>query len=267
MASQIHPSAYVDENAVIGEGCHIGPLCVVGPNVKLGNNVRLIAQVNLDGDTDIGESCTLYPFVSMGHPPQDLKHKGGTVRIRIGARNTFRELVNIHPGSDAGRVETTIGNDCYFMVGTHLAHEGQVGSHVIISNGAQIGGCVTIGDHVILGGLCAVHQFTRIGAHAFVGGMATVTSDVIPYGSVVGNTAHLAGLNVIGLKRRGFDRKTIRDMRSAYRLLFAQEGTFSERLEDVSRLYKDHVLVMEIVEFIQGQDKRSICMPSTGYRG
>ena len=149
------------------------------------------------------------------------------------------------------------------MVGTHLAHEGQMGNNVIVSNGAQIGGCVTIGDNVILGGLCAVHQYTRIGDHAFIGGMATVTTDVIPYGSVVGNMAHLAGLNVVGLRRRGFSKQDIRDLRAAYRLLFAMEGTFAERVEDTARLYEGNDHVMNIVRFIQSQDKRPICMPHT----
>lgn len=264
MSTQIHPTAIVDPKAELDDGVFVGPLCVVGPDVKLHKNVRLVSHVNLAGDTEIGADCELYPFVSMGHPPQDFKHRGGDVRIIIGERSIFRELVNVHPGTDAGKRDTIIGNDCYMMVGSHLAHEGHMGNHVVISNGAQIGGCVTIGDHAILGGLCAIHQFTRIGAHAFVGGMATVTTDVIPFGSVIGNTAHLAGLNVVGLKRRGFDRKMVRDLRSAYRLLFAQEGTFAERLGDTARLYSDHPLVMDIVGFIRNQDKRPICMPHTG---
>jgi UDP-N-acetylglucosamine acyltransferase len=230
----------------------------------LAKNVKLIGQVNIAGDTTIGDDCTLYPFVSMGHPPQDFKHQAGAVSIKIGKGCVFRETVNIHPGSDAGRPETRIGDNCYFMVGSHLAHEGLVGNNVVISNGVQIGGAVTIGDNAILGGLSAVHQFTRIGAHAFVGGMALVTTDVIPYGSVVGHAAHLAGLNVIGLKRRGFDRRTIRDLRAAYRLLFAEEGTFKERLEDTARIYKDSEMVMQIVDFINSQDKRPICLPHTG---
>jgi len=260
----VHPSSFVDPKAQLSDGVYIGPLCVVGPDVKLGRNVRLISQVSIDGQTDIGADCTLYPFVSMGYPPQDLKHKGGDVRIIIGKRNVFREKVNIHPGSDAGRRDTIVGNDCYMMVGSHLAHEVHMGNNVVISNGVQIGGCVTIGDHVIFGGLSAVHQFSRVGAHAFIGGLAAVTTDVIPYGSVVGNAAHLAGLNVIGLKRRGFDKKTIQDLRSAYRLLFAEEGTFAERLEDTARLYKNDPLVMEIVDFIRAKDKRNICMPHSG---
>ncbi len=261
MSVTIDPSAHVDPKAQLEDGVYVGPLCVVGPEVKLHKNVRLVSQVSLSGDTTIGADCELYPFVSMGHPPQDFKHQGGAVRIVIGERNVFRELVNVHPGSDAGRPDTVIGSDCYMMVGSHLAHEGQMGDHVVVSNGVQIGGCVSIGDHAVLGGLSAVHQFTRIGAHAFVGGMATVTSDVIPFGSVVGNMAHLAGLNIVGLKRRGFDRKTIRDLRSAYRLLFALEGTFAERLEDTARIYAENPEVMQIVEFIRGQERRNICMP------
>lgn len=264
MSIHIHPSSFVDPKAELSDGVSIGPLCVVGAHVKLGTNTKLIAQVNLAGSTSIGADCTLYPFVSMGHPPQDFKHMGGNVRIEIGERCVFRENVNIHPGTDTGEPITRIGNDCYFMVGTHLAHEGQMGNHVIVSNGAQIGGNVTIGDHAILGGLCAIHQHTRIGAHSFIGGMATVTTDVIPYGSVRGNAAYLTGLNVVGLKRRGFSREKIRDLRSAYRQLFAPEGTFAERLDDAAKLYSDHELVMEIVNFIRHQKNRSICMPRIG---
>lgn len=265
MSVSIHPSAHVDKKANLDAGVEIGPLCIVGPNVKLGKNVKLIGQVNLAGNTTIGADCELYPFVSMGHPPQDFKHKGGPVSLKIGERNIFRENVNIHPGTDAGKPSTIIGNDCYFMVNTHLAHEGHVGNNVVVSNGAQIGGCVTIGDNAILGGLCAIHQFTRIGQHAFIGGMATVTTDVIPYGFVVGNPAHLTGLNVVGLKRRGFDRGTIQELRAAYRLMFAEEGTFKERIDDASEFYKNNDLAMDIVDFINDREKRSICLPLSGH--
>ncbi len=264
MTADIHPTAIVSPNAKLGDNVFIGPYCIVDEDVTLGNNVRLVSHVSLTGRTSIGADSTLYPFVSMGHPPQDFKHKGGDVFITIGERCTFRENVNIHPGTDTGKPETRIGNDCYFMVGTHLAHEGQMGDHVIVSNGAQIGGNVTIGNYVVLGGLCAIHQHTRIGDYAFIGGMATVTRDVIPYGFVVGNAAHLAGLNVVGLKRRGFTKVQIRELRAAYRLMFAAEGTFLERLGDVQRLYKDHDLVQDIVAFIRDQKDRSICLPATG---
>jgi UDP-N-acetylglucosamine acyltransferase len=264
MTTQIHPTAIISDGAKLGENVFIGPYCIVDGDVSLGDNVRLVSHVSLTGHTTIGADSTLYPFVSMGHPPQDFKHKGGEVSIVIGERCTFRENVNIHPGTDTGKPQTRIGNDCYFMVGTHLAHEGQMGNHVVVSNGAQIGGNVTIGDYVVLGGLCAIHQHTRIGNYAFIGGMATVTRDVIPYGFVVGNAAHLAGLNVVGLKRRGFTKAQIRELRAAYRLMFAAEGTFLERLGDVQRLYKDHDLVQEIVAFIRAQKDRSICLPSMG---
>lgn len=262
MATFIHDTSIVSPNAELGLDVHIGPFCTVADGIKIGDGSRLESHVSLAGNVTMGPENKLSPFVSMGHPPQDFKHKGGEVSIEIGARNVFREYVNIHPGTDAGMPTTRIGNDCYMMVGTHLAHEGQMGDHVVVSNGAQIGGCVSIGDYAVLGGLCAVHQYTRIGQHAFIGGMATVTTDVIPYGSVVGNVAHLAGLNIIGLRRRGFDRHTIKEMRSAYRLLFAEEGTFAERLEDVQRIYGNQALVMDIIEFIRGKDKRNICMPN-----
>ena len=261
MSTKIHPSAHVDSKAQLDFGVEIGPLCVVGPHVKLAKNVKLVSQVNIAGHTEIGEGCTLSPFVSLGHPPQDFKHKGGPVSLKIGKRTILRELVNIHPGTDTGRPETIIGDDCYFMVGTHVAHEGLVGNNVVLSNGTQVGGCVTIGDNVIIGGLCAVHQFTRIGPHAFIGGMTTVVKDVIPYGTCLGNKQILTGLNVIGLKRREFSRQKIHELRAAYRLLFAQEGTFKERLRDAAEIYADHEQVMEIIEFIKSQNKRPICMP------
>ncbi len=264
MSVKIHPSAHVDNKAELADGVEIGPLCVVGPDVRLGENVKLVSQVNIAGSTRIEEDCTLYPFVSLGHPPQDFKHKGGPVSLRIGARTILRENVNIHPGTDAGRPETVIGEDCYFMVGTHVAHEGRVGNHVVLSNGTQVGGCVTIGDNVIIGGLCAVHQNSRIGKHAFIGGMTTVVKDVIPYGISLGNIQKLNGLNIVGLKRRGFSRKKIHDLRAAYRMLFAPEGTFAERLDDCAREYADHEQVMEIIEFIRTPDTRSLCMPDFG---
>jgi len=264
MAINIHPSAHVDPKAQLGDGVEIGPMCVVGSDVKLHKNVKLISQVNLVGHTTIGADCQLYPFVSMGHPPQDFKHKGDPVRIIIGERNVFREHVTIHPGTDAGKPDTIIGNDGYFMVGCHIGHECTVGDNVVISNKVQIGGCSTIGNYVILGGLTGVHQFSRIGDHAFVGGVAFVTTDVIPYAIAIGNAAHLAGLNVIGLTRRGFDRQTIMDIRAAYHDLFTEEGTFAERLDGIAKVYAEHEHVMNIVNFIKARDKRSICMPHTG---
>ena len=264
MSVNIHPSAHVDKNAQLEDDVEIGPLCVIGPNVKIGKRTKLHSQVNIDGHTEIGPDCKLSPFVSLGHPPQDTKHNGGPVSLKIGARTVLRELVNIHPGTDAGRPETIVGDDCYFMVGTHLAHEGHVGNNVILSNGTQVGGCVTIGDNVIVGGLCAVHQFTRIGANAFIGGMTTVVKDVIPYGISVGNKQVLNGLNVVGLKRAGFSKKQIHDMRAAYQLIFSGEGNFKDRLANVSATYTDNIQIQLMVEFISSANKRPICLPASG---
>lgn len=262
MGTFIHETSIVDPKASLGEDVHVGPFSIIGPGVKIGDRCRLESHVSLDGNVAMGSDNELSPFVTMGHPPQDFKHRGGEVGIIIGARNKFREYANVHPGTDVGNPSTIIGDDCYMMVGSHCAHESVLGNHVILSNGVQIGGAVTIGDYAILGGLCAIHQFTRIGAHAFIGGMATVTTDIIPYGSVVGNPARLAGLNVIGLRRRGFSRETIKELRTAYRLLFADEGTFAQRLEDVEGLYGGHELVKDVLSFVRGKDKRNICMPS-----
>ncbi len=261
MSIDIHPSAFVDSKAQLADGVKIGPLCVVGPDVKLAKNVHLISQVNIAGNTEIGEDCTFYPFVSLGHPPQDFKHKGGPVSLKIGARTILRELVNIHPGTDAGRPQTIIGDDCYFMVGTHVAHEGKVGNKVVLSNGTQVGGCVTIDDNVVIGGLCAVHQYTRIGRNAFIGGMTTVVKDVIPFGISVGNRQQLTGLNVVGLKRSGFGHEEIHEIRTAYKLIFASEGNFQDRLQQAADQFADNQQVAKMVEFIKTQDKRPICLP------
>lgn len=263
MSVNIHPTAHVDSKAQIADGVDIGPLCVIGPDVKIAKGVKLVSQVNIAGNTDVGPDCTLYPFVSLGHPPQDTKHSGGPVSLKIGARTVLRESVNIHPGSDAGRPETIIGDDCYFMYGTHVAHEGLVGNNVVLSNGTQVGGCVTIGDNVIIGGLCAVHQFTRIGANAFIGGMTTVVKDVIPYGISVGNKQVLNGLNVVGLKRAGFNKSQIHDMRAAYQVIFSGGGNFKGRLDEVAGEYADNTQIMRMVEFIKTAEKRPVCLPAS----
>ena len=263
MSTTLHPTAIVDPKAQLGDGVTVGPYCTVGPDVVLGKDTVLVSHVTLTGRTVLGENCTLYPQVSMGHPPQDFKHTGGdSIGIEIGDRCTFREMANVHPGTDVGKPVTRIGDDCYLMVGAHVAHECQVGSNVTLSNYAQVGGNVTIGDYVTLGGVCAIHQHTRIGPYAFIAGMALVTNDVIPYGLVMGNAAHLNGLNVIGLRRRGFSREQIHRLRAAYRQLFAPEGTLAERLEDARTLYADEPLVMEIIAFMGMEGSgRNLCLP------
>lgn len=261
MSSDIHPSAVVDPRAQIHEGVTIGPFCVVGPGVILRRNVRLISHVAMSGNVDLGEGSTIYPFATLGHPPQDLKYRGGETWLRLGSNNVVRENVTMHPGTEAGRGETSIGENGFFMVGAHVAHDCRLGDHVIMTNLSTMGGHCDIGSFVTIAGLAGIHQFCRIGHHAFIGGMARVATDVIPYGMAVGHDAHLFGLNIVGLRRRGFSNATIQELRAAYRLLFAEEGTFSERLADAHRVYLDKPEVMEILNFISAGANRSLCMP------
>lgn len=260
--ANIHPTAVVDPNADLGEGVDIGPFCVVGPEATLGDGVVLHSHVVVVGQTAIGAGCQIFPFASLGHIPQDQKYHGEASRLEIGPQTVIREHVTINSGTEAGGLLTRVGAHCLLMVGAHVAHDCQLGDHVILVNNATLGGHVLVGDHAILGGLCAVHQFVRIGARAFVGGMSGVEKDVIPFGMVIGNRAHLSGLNIVGLKRQGFPREQIHELRQAYRMLFASEGTLKERLEDVENMFKANPLVREIVDFIKSNSDRSFCVPS-----
>lgn len=260
-ATEIHPTAIVEDGAEIGAGCRIGPFSVVGANVRLGAGVVLESHVVVTGNTSIGDGTRIFPFAAIGHRPQDLKYKGEPSEVIIGSNNDIREYVTIHPGTEGGGMVTRIGNDCLLMTTAHIGHDSQIGNNVIMATNATLGGHVILGDFAFLGGLSAVHQFVRVGPHAFVGGMSGVEFDVIPYGSVVGNRARLSGLNIIGLKRRGFSRDQIHTLRSAYRMLFAEEGTLQERMEDVESMFGDYDVVMEIVKFIRVDSSRAICQP------
>jgi len=259
--TDIHPTAIVEDGAKIGDNVTVGPYCVIGPEVELDDGVDLLSHVVVSGRTSIGSNTRIFPFASIGHSPQDLKYKGEASQLEIGCNNIIREQVTMNPGTEGGEMVTRIGNNCLFMVGSHVAHDCQIGDHVIFVNNATMGGHVKIGDWAILGGLSAVHQFVRVGRHAMVGGMSGVEKDIIPYGSVMGNRARLSGLNVVGLKRRGFSREVIHALRNAYRLLFAPEGTLTERLNDLAELMPEIEPVMEIIEFIRADSSRSICQP------
>jgi UDP-N-acetylglucosamine acyltransferase len=259
--TKIHPSAVVDRGAQVHETVEIGPFCVVGSKVVLGKNVRLVNHVCVDGRTSIGEGTLVYPFASLGQPPQSLAYKGEDTELVIGASNIIREHVTMNPGTAQGSAVTRVGDRCMFMADSHVAHDCVVGSNCVFANNAMVGGHVVVEDFVWLGGGAAVHQFSRIGKHAFVGGMAGLEGDLIPYGSVMGNRAYLAGLNLVGLKRRGFTREQIHELRNAYRLLFAQEGTFQERLADVAELFANNEEVMDIVNFVRAGGNRPLCMP------
>lgn len=256
----IHPTAIIDAAARLGRDVTIGPYCVIGPLVELGDGVRLVSHVSVAGKTRIGAGSILYPFASIGHPPQDQKYAGEVSELIIGENNVIREYVTMNPGTVGGGMVTRVGDNGLFMAGSHVAHDCIVGNHVILANNATLAGHVEAGDYAIFGGLSAVQQFVRIGAHAMIGGMSGVESDVIPYGSVLGNRAQLGGLNLIGLKRRGFSRDQIHGLRNAYRLLFADEGTLQDRAEQVAAQFSNHTEVMEIVNFVRSAT-RSICTP------
>lgn len=262
--TDIHPTAIVAEGASIGAEVVIGPYCVVGSDVVLGDRVRLQSHIVVDGRTRIGAGTQVFAFAAIGNPPQDLKYHGEPSELVIGANNTIREHVTMNPGTEGGGMLTSVGDNCLFMVGSHVAHDCHIGNHVILANNATLAGHVTVGDFAIIGGLSAVHQFVRIGAHSIVGGMSGIENDLIPYGSAMGERARLRGLNLVGLQRRDFSRDQIHTLRTAYRLLFAQEGTLSERLDDAVRLYSDNEAVLEIIEFIRGDASRAILQPKQG---
>ncbi|NBX73779.1 MAG: acyl-ACP--UDP-N-acetylglucosamine O-acyltransferase [Alphaproteobacteria bacterium] len=259
--THIHPTAIIDAAAQLAPDVVVGPYCVVGPHVMLDKGVRLVAHVVVDGRTRIGASTIIYPFASIGTPPQDLKFKGEESELMIGARNQIREHVTINPGTSGGGMMTRVGDDCLLMVGSHVAHDCHVGNRVILANNATLAGHVVVGDHAIIGGLSAVHQFVRIGAHAMIGGMSGVENDVIPFGTVKGDRAFLAGLNIVGLERRGFSREDIHKLRAAYRQIFAPEGTLAERLNDMAAETINHELVAQLVAFVRDRGDRPLCQP------
>lgn len=264
-SSQIHPTAIVAPGARLGEGVKIGPFSIVGEHVILHDGVELISHAVVEGHTTIGEGTRIFPFASIGHQPQDRKYEGEPSRVIIGKRCVIREAATINPGTRGGIMETCIGDDCLIMANAHVAHDCVLGNNVILANYVGVAGHCVIGDHVIFGGICVVHQFVRIGSHAFIGAQSMVEGDVIPYGMAVGNRAMLAGLNLVGLRRRGFDREAIHRLRAAYRMIFSSEGTLRERVDDAAELFKGDELVLDVVNFIQGASDRALTMPRNGH--
>jgi UDP-N-acetylglucosamine acyltransferase len=259
----IHPTAIVHPKAELGKDIEIGPYCVLGPHVVLHDRVRLISHVVIDGHTTVGEDTTVFPFASLGQPPQDLKYKGEQSILKIGARNRIREQVTMNPGTEGGGMVTEVGDDGLFMVGAHVAHDCILGHHVIMANNATLAGHVVMGEYAFIGGLSAVHQFVRIGPHAMVGGMTGVEQDVIPFGLVIGDRARLTGLNLVGMERRGFAREEIQGIRSAYRMLFGPDGTLAERIEEVGKVFSSNIYVCQILEFARAKSSRGLCQPRT----
>lgn len=259
--SRIHATAVVDAGAEIAEGVEIGPWCIVGPGVVLEADVRLVSHAVVQQDTTVGARTIIHPFCVIGGDPQHGGYKGETVRLEIGEDCLVREHSTFNRGTPVGGGVTRIGKGCMFMTGAHVGHDAIVGDNVTFANHATLGGHAEIGDRVFLGGLAAVHQFGRVGRGAIIGGLAAVTRDVIPYGSAWGNHARLHGLNLIGLKRKGYDKTAIRRLLAAYRDLFEGGGTFAGRLEAVEAAYADLPEIMEITAFIREDGKRPLCLP------
>lgn len=260
-AVEIHPTAIVDPAAQLGSGVRIGPFCIVEADTVIGDRTVMRSQAQVLRHTTVGADCDIHPFAVVGGEPQDLSFRGEPTTLVVGDRCVIREHATLSRGTARSRGITTIGHDGYFMAGTHIGHDCIVGDKVIMAAHASLGGHVVLGEHVIVGGLAGVHQFCRVGRHAFVGALACVVADVIPFGSVIGVHAHLAGLNVVGLKRRGFTRQQIHELRAAYRMLFAEEGTLQERLEDVEERFSSIPEAAEIVAFVRADSSRSLCLP------
>ena len=256
----IDKTAIVDKNAKVHSSVKIGPFSVIGPNVELGENVVIDSHVNIAGNTKIGSGNKFYPFASIGNDPQDLKYNGEDTELIIGNNNKFREYVNVNPGTVGGGGATKIGNNCLFMISSHIAHDCKVGNNVIIANNVPLGGHVIIDDNVVIGGNSAVQQFTRIGKMAMIGGMTGVLNDVIPYGLSTGNRNILQGLNLIGLRRSKFENKKIMELSEAYKQIFASKN-LNGNINKLNGALKENPLVKDVIDFITKDKKRSICTP------
>ena len=255
----IHKTAIIDPKAKIFSDVEIGPYCVIGPDVEIGEKTIIQSHVNITVNAKIGKGNKIYPFVSINHP-QDLKYNGEPSNLIIGDNNKIREYVTINPGTAGGGGKTVIGNNCLFMISSHIAHDCLVGNNVIIANNVPLGGHAVIEDNVVIGGNSAVQQFTRIGKMAMIGGMTGVMHDVIPYGLSTGNRNSLIGLNLIGLRRAKFENKNIIGLSEAYKEIFATKNIY-ENISKLTVSLKENPLVTNVINFITKDKKRSICTP------
>ena len=256
----IHKTAIIDSNAKISKNVTIGPYSVIGPNVEIREGTVIQSHVNITGYTRIGANNKIYPFASIGNDPQDLKFKGEKTLLEIGDNNKIREYVTINPGTEGGGGKTKVGNNCLFMVSSHIAHDCIVGDNVILANNVPLGGHAHVDDNAIIGGNSAVQQFTRVGKFAMIGGMCGVVRDVIPYGIAHGNRSILQGLNLIGLRRKNIPNKEILSLSEAYKIIFKTEN-LTENLSNLSNDLRKNKLVSEVVNFIEKDKKRPICTP------
>jgi UDP-N-acetylglucosamine acyltransferase len=255
----IDSTARVAAGAQLGKDVTIGPYCIVGPKVTIGDGCQLLTHVHVTGRTTIGPRVRISAFASLGTPPQSVHYKGEDTTLTIGADCDIREHVTMNIGT-AGSGGTKVGDRCLLMIGAHVGHDCLVGDNVVFANNAALGGFVQVGDHVFLGAICAVHQFTRIGEQAIIGGLVGVTSDIIPYAAVIGHRGKLAGLNRIGLRRRGFSAEDLRKLYGAYRAIFFGAGTLAERVDATAEKHAGDIQVMRIVDFIRS-GKRRLALP------
>lgn len=251
--TNIHPTAVIEDGAQIAATAKIGPLCWISAKAKIGENVQLLGRVTVMGDTTISDETIVFPGAVLGAGPQDHGNEfQSEAKLVIGKRNIIRENVTMHAGTPKEHFTTTVGDDCMFMINSHVAHDCVVGNNVIMTNNAVIGGHVRVGDGAILGGNCAVHQFCRVGRKAMIGGLSGVDRDVIPFGIVTGDRGKLRGLNVIGLKRSGFDEHTVKAISRAYMFIFkGKEGTLEERIIQAKEKYTENDMIMEQIKFIE----------------
>ena len=256
----IHKSSVINSKAIIGNNVKIGPFCYVGAEVEIEEGVELISNIHIEGNTKIGKGTKIFPFASIGTQPQDLKYNNEENSLVIGENNLIREYVTINPGTSGGGSKTIIGNNCLFMISSHVAHDCKIGNEVIIANNVPLGGHVTIEDSVVIGGNSAVQQYTRIGRLAMIGGMTGVLKDVIPFGLSIGNRNFLQGLNLIGLRRKKYENKKIMGLDKAYKEIFSSKN-LHENLTKINGEYRDNELVNEVVTFIEKDKKRPICSP------
>lgn len=261
--SNIHPTAVIDASVKIGKNVKIGPYCVITGDVTLADEVELKAHVYVTNHTYIGEGTVIHPFASVGNDPQDLKYEGEASSLVVGENCIIREHATLNIGTKAGGMKTVVGDNCLIMTAAHVAHDCIIGNHVRLSNNVTLAGHVVIEDYANLGGMSAVHQFVRIGQHAMIGGMSGVEHDVLPYGLVVGERASLVGLNLVGLKRRGFSNDEIHSLKDAYQQIFfpQQQKNFSELVTEVASKYHDHTIIQNMIHFIQSDKSRGICRP------
>ena len=262
MSTTIHSTAIISAEAQIGNNVHIGPYCVIGSGARIADDVHIASHVVIDGHTTIGARTQIFPFASLGQVPPDRKYQGEQSELVIGTDNVIREYVTMNPGTQVGRMRTEVGNNCLILVSAHVAHDCVVGNNVVMSNHATLGGHVEVGDFATLGGLAAVHQHVRIGAHAMIGGMSGIERDVIPYGMAVGERASLIGLNLVGLKRRGFNRESINALRDAYHKIFYAEdnAVLVDLIKQLKSEYSDEA-VLSMLEFLEQDTSRTLCRP------